>query len=63
MPSSLIFHIGNALALGCLHDDSRRLALAFLSLSECISDLVEVVTVDADYVEVECFELLVDRIR
>ena len=63
MPACLIFHVGNALALGCLHDDSRRLALAFLSLCECISDLVEIVTIDADRIEVECFKLLVDRLR
>ena len=62
MPAGVVFHVGNALALNCLHNDGSGLALALSCCLESISDLAEVVTVDVDDIEVECLELLVDGI-
>ena len=62
MPTGVIFHEGNALALGGLDDDSGGLALDGACVVECFLDLVEVVAVDLLHVEAECSQLVHDGV-
>ena len=57
MPLDLIFHKGNALALGRVHHDGTGCALDSLGLFQGLFNLLKVVTVDGLYEESERLEL------
>ena len=64
MPADSIFHVRNALALECLHNDDGRHSLRVASFPERSIELIKIVSVSYLYnMEAECCEFLTDRIR
>ena len=63
MPGCLILHVGNALALNRLCDDCGGHALYGACFLKSLTDVVKIMSVNGDYMEIEGFKLLVDRIR
>ena len=64
MPSGIVFHVGNALALHSLHHDRSWHSLGCLRLVECSFQLIKIVAVrHIDYVEIEGLEFFIDGIR
>ena len=62
MPGCLVLHEGYSFTLRRLSDNRRRLSLRFSCFLECSRDCIKIMSVNVDYMEVECLELLVDRI-
>lgn len=63
MPSDLVFHKGNALALNGVSDDNGGSAVALARCGKCRRDRIEIVRVRVQHVEAESLKLLVVRGR
>ena len=63
MPAYCIFHIRNALALDCLHNDCCWHTFCLSCFRKCCTKLVKIIAIlDCNHVEVECCKLVCDRI-
>ena len=64
MPAYGIFHVGNTLALECLHNDDGGHPLRVASFLERSIKLIKIISVShLNNMETECREFLTDRIR
>ena len=63
MPAGLVLHEGNTFALYTVYYDAGRHALGLSCFLKGSSEFIKVMRVAVDYMEVECFKLLVDGIR